>query len=147
MLGTCVAGLSLAACWGEGLWGDTGLSRGESGSERPSGEPSGLLLSDSSAMAGYGGRVRWVGVGVRQQETVLGGGRTKAARPAVEVEVVVLGGVCLAWLAGRWQWMGGRALGIAIGRPRRVARLSIEQAGSSVAVGLVGMGWDGMGWA
>jgi hypothetical protein len=39
----------------EGLEGRSGLSRGEAMSESESGDASGLLVSESSSMAGYGG--------------------------------------------------------------------------------------------
>lgn len=61
MLAVDGIGLSLAACWAEGLEllagleGISGLSRGEAMSESESGEASGLLVSESSSMAGYGG--------------------------------------------------------------------------------------------
>ena len=58
MLAVDGAGLSLAACWAVGLEelaGRSGLSRGEEMSESESGEASGLLVSESSSMAGYGG--------------------------------------------------------------------------------------------
>ena len=58
MLAVDGIGLSLAACWAVGLevlGAISGLSRGEETSESESGEASGLLVSESSSMAGYGG--------------------------------------------------------------------------------------------
>jgi hypothetical protein len=58
MLAVDGIGLSLAACGAEDLEElevISGLSRGEAMSESESGEASGLLVSESSSMAGYGG--------------------------------------------------------------------------------------------
>lgn len=44
--------MSVAECGAEGLDGTSGLPRGEAASLRASGEPSGLPVSESSAMAG-----------------------------------------------------------------------------------------------
>lgn len=77
MLAVDGIGLSLAACWAEGLEllagleGISGLSRGEAMSESESGEASGLLVSESSSMAGYGGGGVESGKGKREE-----GGRT-----------------------------------------------------------------------
>jgi hypothetical protein len=50
------AAVVASACWAaEGRSGISGLPRGDAVSESRSGEPRGLLLSESSAMAGYGG--------------------------------------------------------------------------------------------
>ena len=50
----------------EGLEGRSGLSRGEAMSESESGDASGLLVSESSSMAGYGGGGVEVGEGKRE---------------------------------------------------------------------------------
>jgi hypothetical protein len=106
MLAVDGIGLSLTACWVEGLEGISGLSRGEAISESESGEASGLLVSESSSMAGYGG-----GGGSREEggsdgEDVVSCGREKR----VVREVFVRQTDRAAWwrpvrlsLAGRWQ--------------------------------------------
>jgi hypothetical protein len=112
MLAVDGIGLSLTACWVEGLEvlegleGISGLSRGEAISESESGEASGLLVSESSSMAGYGG-----GGGSREEggsdgEDVVSCGREER----VVQEVFVRQTDRAAWwrpvrlsLAGRWQ--------------------------------------------
>lgn len=47
-----VEGISVLECVAGGLRGTSGLPRGDEGSERESGEPSGLPRSESSAMVG-----------------------------------------------------------------------------------------------
>lgn len=120
MLAVDGAGLSLAACWAEGLEvveglkGISGLSRGEAMSESESGEASGLLVSESSSMAGYGGRG-----GVEEGEEGGGSGGRRGCRVCV-ARRVECSGMCLLGresgdgvveaspeqygsLAGRWQ--------------------------------------------
>ena len=49
------AAVVVDACWADGRRGISGLPKGDAVSESESGEPRGLLVSESSAMAGYGG--------------------------------------------------------------------------------------------
>lgn len=71
----------VAACCAEGRTGTSGLPRGDVESESASGEPKGLLASESSAMAGYGGvgrrRGRMGGGGWERERQRVGWGRCR----------------------------------------------------------------------